>query len=310
MKIEDLLKMKVSLYRRVNTNKSVATISLDDYLHKLTPASRNTITELRKINQVEPKTAKIFKSEQLPCVTISGVFEGERKISDVTEQNPVICIDIDEKPEHQSWNEVKQKVFKLPYVFYVSLSARGEGIFALVYYNMDNSFLGTFNSLEKDFKDIGITIDRACKDICRLRFVSYDEFALEKTGDIEMYNKVRKEEPPQPKPVNYTHTDITDEIGFVMKTVYYLINNCGYRADNYNDWLLDGFRLATLGDRGYPLFMYLSQMSSGWTGENDAVIKWNNCKRNTIMTKECLYHYYRIAKESLGKDWRRIVQDS
>ena len=310
MRVKDLLNSRVSLYKRVNETKSM-TITLDDWLHKVTPAARRPVMDIRKTNQTDPKGAKAMKNANLPCVTISGLFEGERKASLVTETNPIICVDIDVLPDGMTLEELKRKVFELPYVFYVSLSARGEGIFALIYYNMDKGFLYTFKSLQQDFKDMGIEIDKACKDICRLRFVSWDDNPLEK-GEVEMYEPVYLEMFADPqfykeekgRPVGQMHIDDW----FTYQTIKYLINNCGYRADDYQDWLMDGFRLATFGQYGHALFMHLSQNSDNFN-EKVAERKWAECVRTTQMTKDCLAHYYAEAKKRLGPDWKVIVRN-
>lgn len=309
MKTKKLFESKISLYKRVNETKSM-TITLDDWLHKITPASKKCITDIRWENQIDPKGAKAMKTANLPCCTISGVFEGDRKASQVTMTNPIICVDIDEIPEGMSLDDLKRKVFDLPYVFYVSLSARGEGIFALIYYNMDNDFLNTFKSLQYDFKQMGIEIDKACKDICRLRFVSYDENALEKE-EVDMYDGEYLEQFAEPK----FHNGVRvieypqQEDWFTYKTIKYLINECGYRADEYQDWLMDGFRLATFGDYGHALFMHLSQHSANFN-ERAAERKWNECVRTTQMTKDCLVYYYGEAKRRLGKNWMNIIRIS
>lgn len=310
MKVEDLLQIQISLYRRVNENKSSMTISLDDFLHKLTPASKTTIEKLREVNRTDHKAAKAMKTMNLPCVTISGVFDGFRNIRSVTKTNPVMCIDIDEKADNITWDEMKEKVFNLPYVFYVSLSARGDGIYAMLYYNNENNFLMTFKAIEQEFSNMGITIDNACKDICRLRFVSYDEHPLEKTGEIQMYDKEYVKEFDDPfyeneKPVEFNKYDIY----FLRQTIGYLIRNCGYRADSYSDWLVDGFRLASLGEEGYLPFMAISQNSDGWD-ERAAQKQWRECLKSTKMNKDSVLHYYSVAKERLGMDWKRIIRNS
>lgn len=305
---------KVSLYKRVNDNRQLMTITLDDWIHKVSIKSRESITKLREVNETDPKAAKVLKSLNLPCVTISGVFEGERKSNMVTSTNPIICVDIDELPFAMEWEEVKEKVFNLPYVFYTSLSCRGNGVFALIYYNEKNSLLDTFRSLEKDFRKMNIIIDKACKDICRLRFVSYDEHPLEKEGDVEMYDKVLIEEkieyddiPDDFRKMKKFDNTIDDYL--MYKTIAYLISHCGYRADTYDDWLVEGFRLASFGSHGHNLFMYLSQMSEGYN-ENAAERKWKECVRTTKMNKDSLLHYYGVAKDRLGFDWRQIVRNS
>ena len=186
MKVKTLLNSKISLYKRVNETKS-QTITLDDWLNKVTPAAKKVVTDIRFANVSAPKAAKVMKTMNLPCCTISGVFEGDRKADKVTVMNPIICVDIDVLPEGMTLNTLKKKVFELPYVFYVSLSVRGEGIFALIHYNMEKDFLTTFKSIQYDFKCMGIEIDKACKDICRLRFVSWDAEPLEKE-EVEMYD--------------------------------------------------------------------------------------------------------------------------
>lgn len=311
MKVKTLLNSKISLYKRVNETKS-QTITLDDWLHKVTPAAKKVVTDIRFANVSDPKAAKVMKTMNLPCCTISGVFEGDRKADKVTMMNPIICVDIDVLPEGMTLDTLKKKVFELPYVFYVSLSVRGEGIFALIHYNMEKDFLTTFKSLQYDFKCMGIEIDKACKDICRLRFVSWDAEPLEKE-EVEMYDGEYLEQFADPqfykevqvKKGIQTHIDDW----FTFKTIKYLINNCGYRADDYQDWLMDGFRLATFGDYGHSLFMHLSQHSNNFN-ERVAERKWEECVRTTHMTKDCLAYYYGEAKKRIGPGWMCEIRKS
>lgn len=311
MKVKELLNRKISLYKRVNETKS-QTITLDDWLHKVTPAAKKCVTDIRFENVSDPKAAKAMKNANLPCCTISGLFEGERKVNQVTSINPIICVDIDVLPAGMNLSQLKKKVFDLPYVFYVSLSARGEGIFALIYYNKEKDFLNIFKALQYDFKLMGIEIDKACKDISRLRFVSWDAEPLEKE-EVEMYDGEYLEEFADPqfykevKEHRDTNTYIDDY--FTYQTIKYLINVCGYRADEYQDWLMDGFRLATFGEYGHALFMHLSQHSANFN-ERVAERKWSECVRTTQMSKDSLAYYYGEAKKRLGSDWKTIIRTS
>jgi hypothetical protein len=312
MRVEGLLNSKISLYKKVTETRSM-TITLDDWLHKITPAAKRPVTDIRETNRTDPKAAKAMKTANLPCCTISGLFEGERKASKVTSINPIICVDIDVLPEGMTIDELKKKVFDLPYVFYVSLSARGEGIFALIYYNINKDFKSVFRYLQYDFKNMGIEIDKACKDICRLRFVSWDENPLEKE-EVDMYDNEYMDAFLDPE--FYQKTEDRHNNGqlymddyFTYRTIKYLINVCGYRADDYQDWLMDGFRLATFGDYGHALFMHLSQHSANFN-ERAAERKWNECVRTTQMTKDCLAYYYAEAKRRLGVDWKIIIRNS
>lgn len=311
MKTKELFESKISLYKRVNETKSV-TITLDDWLHKVTPAAKNAVMTIRGANEIDPKAAKAMKTANLPCCTISGLFEGDRKSNQVTVINPIICVDIDVLPKDMTLSLLKEKVFNLPYVFYVSLSARGEGIFALIHYNKEKDFQEVFKALQQDFNNMGIEIDKACKDICRLRFVSWDENPLEKE-EVEMYDEDYIPEldfqmyRPTVEKKNNSQVYIDDY--FTYKTIKYLINVCGYRADEYQDWLMDGFRLATFGEYGHALFMHLSQHSANFN-ERVAERKWNECVRTTQMTKDSLAYYYGEAKRRLGVDWKIIIRNS
>lgn len=311
MKTKELFESKISLYKRVNETRSM-TITLDDWLHKVTPAAKRPVMDIRETNRTDPKAAKAMKTANLPCCTISGLFEGERKANQVTAMNPIICLDIDKIPEGMTLDELKKKVFDLPYVFYVSLSARGEGIFALIYYNINKDFKSAFKYLQYDFTNMGIEIDKACKDICRLRYVSWDEHPLEKE-EVEMYDNEYMDAFINPEFYQKTEEKQNGQVYiddyFTYQTIKYLINVCGYRADDYQDWLLDGFRLATFGEYGHALFMHLSQHSANFN-EKVAERKWNECVRTTYMNKDCLAHYYAEAKKRLGVDWKIIIRKS
>lgn len=311
MKTKELFESKISLYKRVTETKSM-TITLDDWLHKVTPAAKGPVTAIRDTNRTDPKAAKAMKTANLPCCTISGLFEGERKANQVTAVNPIICVDIDVLPEGMTLDELKKKVFELPYVFYVSLSARGEGIFALIYYNINKDFKSVFRYLQYDFKNMGIEIDKACKDICRLRFVSWDENPLEKET-VDMYDNEYMDAFLDPEFYQKTEERHNGQVYiddyFTFQTIKYLISHCGYRSDEYQDWLMDGFRLATFGEYGHALFIYLSSVSKGYNS-NAAERKWNECVRTTQMTKDCLAYYYGEAKKRLGVDWKIIIRNS
>ena len=311
IEIETLMQKSVSLYKRVNCTEPCAIITIDDLLHKISPASKQVIEEIREVNRTDKATAKKLKSLNLPCCTISGVFQGGHKEDNLKEKSGIICIDIDEKSPGETWDDVKNKVFALPYVFYVAYSVRGDGIYVLVAYNPSNDFKGTFESLQLDFMRMGITIDKACSDICRLRFVSFDDSPMEKEwyDEIEVYDKVHimKESIPYDiSSISYSSVDIDTK--FAIQVISYLITVCGYRADVYDDWLLDGFRLAALGDEGKILFECLSKVSEGYDSK-EVEKKWRECLSHTKMTKESLAYYYGVAKNRMGNGWKRKIQE-
>lgn len=141
----------------------------------------NQIDEIRKIDKATNYKKYKDLKDKMPVYTPSCVCEGETlKFKNITHINNVIAIDIDADDNPTlSTDKMKDIVKKLPYVRYCSLSVGGKGIYCLIpfkkeYANKDN-FKEVFNSLQKDFAELGIIIDKQCWNINRQRYVSYDD---------------------------------------------------------------------------------------------------------------------------------------
>lgn len=139
------------------------------------------INDIRKIDKATNYKKYKDLKDKMPVFTPSCVCEGETlKFKNITHINNVIAIDIDADDNPTlSVDKMKEIVTKLPYVRYCSLSVGGKGIYCLVpflkeYANKDN-FKEVFLSLQKDFKEVGIIIDKQCWNINRPRYVSYDD---------------------------------------------------------------------------------------------------------------------------------------
>lgn len=139
------------------------------------------IEEIRKIDKANNHKLYNDMKGYLIAFTPSCVCEGETlKKENVVYINNVIAIDIDSDDNPTlSVEEMKDIVKKLPYVRYCAKSVGGKGIYCLIpfakeYANKDN-FKEVFLSLQHDFAEMGITIDKQCSDFTRQRYVSYDD---------------------------------------------------------------------------------------------------------------------------------------
>ncbi|WP_456001148.1 BT4734/BF3469 family protein [Prevotella sp.] len=140
----------------------------------------NQIDEIRKIDKaINHKLYNELKGK-LFAFTPSCTCKGETlKKENVVKINNVIAIDIDKDDNPTlSVDDMKDIVTKLPFVRYCAKSVGGKGIYCLVpflkeYANKEN-FKEVFLSLQHDFKDMGITIDKQCCDYTRQRYLSYD----------------------------------------------------------------------------------------------------------------------------------------
>ena len=173
-----------------------------------------------------------------------------------------------------------------------------------------------------------VKIDGQCKNINRLRFVSWDEKILNGEwlkDNVEEFDEVIEEEENLFENIeinkenkkfdndNANSNDNTDIFLnndlFVVGTVMYLIMKCNYRVDDYYSWLMDGFRLSVLGDKYYFLFRQLSRCSKGYKSDEACYKKWQNCLKESKMTRSCLVHYFAEAKRHLGPEWRIKILD-
>lgn len=306
MKVEKILKETIiQYYGNIRYRQPLCDITLYDWVTLYSSRVKDIVEEIRQVNKSDEVSAKDIKSNKLPCVTLSAYFEGYRNTNNIKHYNPIICIDIDkgDNPNITDWEVVKKKVMSLPFVMYASLSCRGEGVFCFVYYDITKNFRKVWDSLQREFENIGIIIDEACKDVTRLRFASFDNKTFIK-NEVEMYDK--EYEKPVINNDRIFEGDFNEDDEFTCNAIYYLIKYCGYRSNTYNQWLLDAFRLATLKSYGKLLFMYLSECSEGYN-ESYALNKFEEAERSSKMEKTCLSYYFSKLKSYLGSDWKNIV---
>jgi len=309
MKANELLKTNISYYSNVKYNKSYKQITLYDWITKYSLRSKNIIDKIRELYDKDKKQAKQMKTDNLSAVTITGIFDDYRRIEQVKHINPIIAIDIDrdDNLHIKDWEELKHTVANLPYVFLTSYSCSGKGIYCLIYFNTELDFNKMFCSLQSDFKNMGINIDRNCKDITRLRFVSYDDNILIRQNDVEQYNKEKEIEYEIINKDNLS-TSINESNSFIYKAIYYLIIEDKYRANSYEVWLKNAFYLSTFDDLGLLLFLLLSQLSNNYDRDK-AIIQFKECQKRTRYTKDCLIYYFSVLKQIHGNDWKRIVKN-
>lgn len=111
----------------------------------------------------------------LPSYTPAGTFADSSSFGPL-ELSGFICVDIDKKDNLDvvDFGYLKEVLSQVPYIAYCGLSCGGEGYFCIVPIADVYLFKSHFRSLQIDFAAIGVTIDQACSDIGRKRFVSYD----------------------------------------------------------------------------------------------------------------------------------------
>lgn len=315
MKTKDLLSQSVDVYKYKELNKKNKgyyysyTTSMTNFFSADCFKLKHKIEYLRQLNMKDESEAKQYKLKNLVACTVSGTFGKYRYALNCTNPTGVISIDIDkDKNPFIDIEKAKLDVMKLPYVFMTMKSCRGEGIFCLVYYDKTKNIKNIFNALKEEFKSIGYVIDD-CSDICRLRYASIDNKALIKE-DVEMFDKeieYNRDAYECQEEWIMSKADIKD----IVCCVYALVHFFNYTADDYDSWLLDGFRLATIPNKevGLRLFIMISENSDNFKNYADVEDKFNECWNTTTYKTNILGYYINKIKDNLGQDWRYRLND-
>lgn len=279
----------ISLFDRVTSKQKIKDVTLGEFL-LMGDQYKDLIEQIR--NTADEKEQKRLK-QQLPCATISAVFEGGRKTENLKELSGLLCLDIDahDNPD-LSYNTLMSMLKDMDIISYASRSVRGNGVFAIVELEYPEHITEQFEALEIAFKYMGIKLDTNCKDVTRLRFLSYDPEAWYRPDAVKwsgIWKPIRKEPTPHnnnsnapSKPIararEFTATDNTIErVEACVRELEYR----GLRVD-YADWVYGlGMPLASLGEAGRGFFHRLSQLDSQQYNASECDAKFSDFLKNT-----------------------------
>lgn len=261
--------MNISVFKNAHSTYPV-TVPIQNFL------SSKKYLEL--INQVRAETDKKRRDElkkNLPAATISGTFK-KREITGIEYYNGLVCLDFDGKdnPDHTP-EQMKQILTEFAETMYAGLSVSGTGVFAIIRTNNDNPerHAEVVDYLGNLIMRLGeIRYDRACKDVCRLRFVSADDNAywapdcraLDAQRILEKIDQAKVERPPRPIKVydrtanRSTHTT-RDKVERYLQAIEDSHRDI---TDDYDQWMKIGFALATeFGADGEVYYHRISQFN-------------------------------------------------
>ena len=251
----NIFSRQISVYDGVTDNVG-RTMLLSDFL--FSSEYKNVIRMMRCITDKEERDKW---KRQLPQATISGVFTPTRAIKNMKQHSGLISVDVDakENPAITDWEDLKKQLAILPQIAYCSLSVSGNGVFAIIPLRYPQNHLQQFRQLQIDFERMGITIDKACSDITRMRCMSYDEYPLINV-DVIPYEGVYVE-PPKTRLWYFGDSD-ADKVIRLVQQFCEQINRTGVDiTSGYDQWLKVGCSLASLGENGRMFFHICSQQN-------------------------------------------------
>ncbi len=219
--------------------------------------------EITKIRATADKAERSALKRQLPCATISGVFEPTRGSKNLKEHSGFICLDIDgqDNPNIKDWVNLKWQLAVIPQIAYAGLSVSDKGLFLLVPIMYPSCHKGHFLQLTDDFSRMGITLDRNCSDICRLRAKSADDRPYVNEHAL-VYNKVKVTEHAKPvRMADFSPNGDGNIIGQVEQCCKVIAERNVDITSTYDSWIKVGFALACLGESGRQFYHLCSSQN-------------------------------------------------
>lgn len=268
MKVIDIKALKCSFYENASGEKDFrgpVSIALDLGLRW-----KDKIEVLRKLtyHSDEQKALK----PKYPCWTPAGIFNGSPKDENIIQYTNLVAIDIDGiDNEGVDMDDLKNKLFDLPYVVFVSKSISAAGVYALVLLEDGKEQESHCRYIERLWRQkFGVEIDTKCYNIGRKRFISYDDDLLIKDDDVDIIPfKLKYVAPiapttPQPKVdcSRYKHID-TDLDKEFEKKVDIMIKHHYDVGEHWADWASLGKAFKPFSN-GFELFNKLSQTMSAY----------------------------------------------
>ena len=297
----------VSLYTGATDNIGTE-VNLKDFI--LTDKYKMIAEQIRGGATVDERhSIKKQLYDKIPSVTISGRFS-QRDSEHMIEHSGLLCIDIDLKDNVDIMPQVPSILQSLKYVAYCGKSISGYGYFAIVPIENPKHFKQHFYALEEEMKSYGIVIDKACKDITRMRYASYDADGYYNPNATTYYWELDKVVVATKKPkekinrrgLTSTSSTMTDA-EMVSKQLEFLKSSSSTIPDDYDTWFKVGMALnAGLGDDGRTYFHEFSKLSDKYN-EDECNTQYDNIishyDGNSDITLGTLFH---IINESVNNN--------
>jgi hypothetical protein len=283
-----ILDTTISVFRTARSTEP-ATARLGAFLD-----SRKYRDRVLEVRAAADKDARNALKKELPAATVSGVFT-RRNAAGLAQYNGLVCLDFDAADNPgRSAEEMRAILAEFDEVAYAGLSVSGQGVFAIIATNNTDpaqhgrvvDILGTV------LAECDIYYDRACKDVCRLRFVSYDPAAHYNTAPAAfdaraMLAAADAQAAHKPRPIYLPKppgTDTTTE-----KKVVALIEKIEATAADvttvYDDWMRLGMALASeFGAGGEAYFHRISRYHSEYD-HAECAKKYANFVRHTARVR-------------------------
>ena len=239
------------------------------------------------IEQIRSETdpAKRTKLKQeLPCFSISRVCKDESR--NITKSfSQLLQIDIDVKDNQHIFSDahkvatIREKLANDPFIV-LACKSPSNGLKCIVHYDSKTvKILDAFKTSASYFLDVyGLTIDKACKDISRMFFATYDPDIYYNQHAKTLIYTPAVEEVIRQVAIETPAVEVKEKPTFDIEHILEQINTSQIDlTKDYADWLNLGFSFAhEFGEAGRFYFHEISKHHQNYThAETDA--KYSEC---------------------------------
>jgi hypothetical protein len=208
----------IDFYRNAWAKEPTATTTLADLIDAiLSDEYAAPVAKVRAALAADDLKAAEVAKKNLPAVSLSGVVDGQR-MKAASEgrftHSGLVQIDLDKK-DNPKWSvdDMRAVLIGDAHMVAVFVTPSGQGVKGVARIHPDaETHLASFLAAEAHFAEIGLKIDRACKDPVRLCFVSHDPDAwirdLEEAEVFEPIEQEEGQEHPAPHPQDTEHATV------------------------------------------------------------------------------------------------------
>ena len=173
---------KISLFK--NFTKEISSKTLSEVVEEIRgDRYRESVLKIReRVKSGDEETVSRLKKGMV-AFTVSGLFEGGRKMSFLKTYNPFVILDID-KLDLEMLPDLTLKAKAIPFTKVLFVSPSGRGLKIVVEVNTDREKHGVAYRQVMNFykENLKVEIDQSGKDITRLCFMSHDPEAYYNEG--------------------------------------------------------------------------------------------------------------------------------
>ena len=294
---------KLSFFQNCKDVSNGNTILINEFLNSIKVGIHKDRVE--KVRQIKTKEEITHAKSNLPCVTVSGNFLVRKKDS-LIKHSGYIAIDFDDI-NLNNLDKIRNQLKSDIYTYSLFTSVSGNGFCVIVKIDPHKhleSFDGLYNYYLDTYK---LLPDIACKDVTRLRFVSYDpELCINEKS--ELFKIYRSKKHPKATPLVVSQDDITE-----------LVNQIKSRnidiTEPYSNWLNIAFALVDeCGESGRNMFHVISSQSPKYNQQecdsfyNYCVNRDRSGSYNNITIGTLFYYAKQVGINPISKRTKQITE--